>query len=104
MRILYIHRYFASRKGRPGTRSYEFGRHRAGRGHEVTIITSGLANAEFPVCPNVAIYTEAGIEDDVRLGSSASHARRNRSTKRTARPLGVRRAHRAWAADTSDVS
>lgn len=51
MRILYIHQYFASRKGRTGTRSYEFGRYLAGRGHEVTMITSGLANREFPVCP-----------------------------------------------------
>jgi glycosyltransferase involved in cell wall biosynthesis len=50
MRILYIHQYFASRKGKTGTRSYEFGRHLAGRGHEVTMITSGLANSEFPVC------------------------------------------------------
>jgi glycosyltransferase involved in cell wall biosynthesis len=50
MRILYIHQYFASRKGTTGTRSYEFGRYLAGRGHEVTMITSGLANSEFPVC------------------------------------------------------
>ncbi|MHC4518463.1 MAG: glycosyltransferase family 4 protein [Planctomycetota bacterium] len=49
MHILYIHQYFASRKGRTGTRSYEFGRHLVGRGHEVTMITSGLSNAEFPV-------------------------------------------------------
>jgi glycosyltransferase involved in cell wall biosynthesis len=50
MRILYIHQYFATRQGRTGTRSYEFGRYLAGRGHEVTMITSGLANDEFPVC------------------------------------------------------
>ena len=52
MRILYIHQYFASRKGRTGTRSYEFGRYLAGKGHEVTMITSGVANAEFPCRPN----------------------------------------------------
>jgi glycosyltransferase involved in cell wall biosynthesis len=50
MRILYIHQYFASRKGKTGTRSYEFGRYLVGRGHAVTMITSGLANDEFPVC------------------------------------------------------
>jgi len=50
MRLFYIHQYFASRKGRTGTRSYEFGRHLAAKGHEVTMLTSGLANAEFPVC------------------------------------------------------
>jgi glycosyltransferase involved in cell wall biosynthesis len=49
MRILYIHQYFASRKGRTGTRSYEFGRYLAAKGHEVTMITSGVANAEFPL-------------------------------------------------------
>lgn len=51
MRIAYIHQYFASRRGCTGTRSYEFGRYLAGRGHEVTMITSGLANREFPVSP-----------------------------------------------------
>jgi glycosyltransferase involved in cell wall biosynthesis len=50
MRILYIHQYFASRKGRTGTRSYEFSRYLVSRGHEVTMLTSGLANEEFPVC------------------------------------------------------
>lgn len=49
MHVLYIHQYFASRKGRTGTRSYEFGRHLVSQGHDVTMITSGLANAEFPV-------------------------------------------------------
>jgi len=48
MHIVYIHQYFASRKGRTGTRSYEFGRYLASQGHRVTMITSGLANAEFP--------------------------------------------------------
>jgi glycosyltransferase involved in cell wall biosynthesis len=54
MRILYIHQYFASRKGRTGTRSYEFGRYLAGKGHEVTMITSGVDNAEFPCRPQQA--------------------------------------------------
>ncbi len=49
MHILYIHQYFASRKGRTGTRSYEFARYLVGQGHRVTMLTSGLANTEFPV-------------------------------------------------------
>lgn len=49
MHILYIHQYFASRKGRTGTRSYEFSRYFVGKGHRVTMITSGLDNNEFPV-------------------------------------------------------
>ncbi|UCD52829.1 MAG: glycosyltransferase family 4 protein [Phycisphaerales bacterium] len=55
MHILYVHQYFASRRGRTGTRSYEFGRYLVGQGHTVTMITSGLANAEFPA-PEGAPY------------------------------------------------
>ncbi len=61
MHILYIHQYFASRRGRTGTRSYEFAHHLVGRGHRVTMLTSGQANAEFPVSPRQA-YAEHEIE------------------------------------------
>lgn len=61
MRILYIHQYFASRKGRTGTRSYEFGRCLARKGHDVTMITSGLANAEFPTAAGEP-YSEYEVE------------------------------------------
>ena len=70
MRILYIHQYFASRKGKTGTRSYEFGRCLAARGHEVTMITSGLANSEFPVGPEEP-YCEYEI-DGIRVISVAA--------------------------------
>ncbi|OHB65436.1 MAG: hypothetical protein A2168_01715 [Planctomycetes bacterium RBG_13_50_24] len=49
MHILYLHQYFATRKGMTGTRSYEFARRLVGKGHRVTMMTSGLANREFPV-------------------------------------------------------
>jgi glycosyltransferase involved in cell wall biosynthesis len=49
MHILYLHQYFATRKGMTGTRSYEFARHLVRKGHRVTMMTSGLANREFPV-------------------------------------------------------
>ena len=49
MHILYLHQYFATRKGMTGTRSYEFARHLVGKGHQVTMMTSGLANRQFPV-------------------------------------------------------
>src|SRR4030042_190991 len=49
MHILYLHQYFATRKGRTGTRSYEFARHLVKKGHRVTMITSGLQNEQFPV-------------------------------------------------------
>ena len=61
MRILYLHQYFASRKGHTGTRSYEFGRYLAGKGHAVTMVTSGRANAEFPV-PDGELYSEYDVE------------------------------------------
>lgn len=51
MNILYLHQYFATRKGMTGTRSYEFARRLVGKGHSVTMITSGLANQEFSVPP-----------------------------------------------------
>ncbi len=86
MRILYIHQYFASRKGKTGTRSYEFGRYLAGRGHEVTMITSGLANAEFPVCPDescceyridgIRVISIAAAYNDPNLGTALSGWRR----------------------------
>ena len=49
MNILYLHQYFATRKGMTGTRSYEFARYLVGKGYQVTMMTSGLANREFPV-------------------------------------------------------
>ena len=49
MHILYLHQYFATRKGTTGTRSYEFARYLVGKGHRVTMMTSGLENREFPV-------------------------------------------------------
>ena len=49
MHILYLHQYFATRKGMTGTRSYEFARYLVGKGHRVTMLASGLENREFPV-------------------------------------------------------
>jgi glycosyltransferase involved in cell wall biosynthesis len=61
MHILYLHQYFATRKGMTGTRSYEFARHLVGKGHLVTMMTSGLANREFPV-PEGKPYAEFETE------------------------------------------
>ncbi len=57
MHILYLHQYFATRKGMTGTRSYEFSRHLVARGHSVTMMTSGRENQEFPV-PHGQPYAE----------------------------------------------
>ena len=61
MHILYLHQYFATRKGTTGTRSYEFARYLVGKGHRVTMITSGLENREFPV-PEAKKYAEFETE------------------------------------------
>lgn len=61
MHILYLHQYFATRKGTTGTRSYEFARYLVGKGHRVTMMTSGLENREFPV-PEGKPYAEFEIE------------------------------------------
>ena len=61
MHILYLHQYFATRKGMTGTRSYEFARYLVGKGHRVTMMTSGLANHEFPV-PEGRQYAEFETE------------------------------------------
>lgn len=70
MHILYLHQYFVTRKGTTGTRSYEFARYLAGRGHRVTMITSGLANNEFPVSKGQK-YFEAEAEG-IRVVSIAA--------------------------------
>ena len=41
MRILYLHQFFITREGVGGTRSYEFARRFAARGHDVRIVTAG---------------------------------------------------------------
>lgn len=61
MHIFYLHQYFATRKGMTGTRSYEFARYLVGKGHSVTMITSGLGNKEFTV-PEGQKYTQMEIE------------------------------------------
>lgn len=80
MHVLYIHQYFASRRGRTGTRSYEFGRFLVEKGHRVTMITSGLANPEFPVLEGrryverdvdgIHLVSVAGGYNDPHLGTA----------------------------------
>ena len=53
-----------------GTRSYEFARHLVGKGHSVTMITSGLANQEFPV-PHGRQYAESEC-DGIRVVAIAA--------------------------------
>ena len=68
MRILYLHQYFMTRAGVGGTRSYEFARRFAARGHEVTMVTAASSPEDrrralegFDVLP-----VRAGYPDYVR--------------------------------------
>ena len=63
MKILYIHQYFVTPGQQGGTRSYEISRYLIGRGHSITMITSGLQNTEFPVRDgeDVTAYDVDGI-------------------------------------------
>jgi glycosyltransferase involved in cell wall biosynthesis len=72
MHILYLHQYFVTRKGMTGTRSYEFARYLVGKGHRVTMMTSGLANREFPV-PEGKQYTEFETEGIGVVAISAAY-------------------------------
>ena len=86
MHILYLHQYFATRKGMTGTRSYEFARRLVGKGHRVTMITSGLANRQFPVTggrqyaefdtDGIAVVAIAAAYNDPQLGTNMSGWRR----------------------------
>jgi len=98
MHILYLHQYFATRKGTTGTRSYEFARRLVGKGHRVTMITSGLANREFAV-PEGERYAEfeadginvvaiAAAYNDPQLGTGMSGWRRMLEFYRFARLAG----------------
>ena len=72
MHILYLHQYFATRKGTTGTRSYEFARYLVHQGHRVTMITSGLENREFPV-PEGKKYAEFETEGIHVLAIAAAY-------------------------------
>ncbi|MBL7185121.1 MAG: glycosyltransferase family 4 protein [Phycisphaerae bacterium] len=86
MHILYLHQYYATRKGMTGTRSYEFARHLVGKGHRVTMITSGLANREFTVpdgrqcaefeADGIHVVAIAAAYNDPQLGTNMSGWRR----------------------------
>jgi glycosyltransferase involved in cell wall biosynthesis len=86
MHILYLHQYFATRKGTTGTRSYEFAWYLVGKGHRVTMITSGLENREFPVpegkpygefeTEGIKVVAIAAAYNDPQIGTSMSGLQR----------------------------
>ncbi|MEE1877678.1 glycosyltransferase family 4 protein [Altererythrobacter litoralis] len=94
MKILYVHQYFITPAQHGGTRSYEFAKHLMSRGHEVTMITSGLQNTEFPVkagdkvtehdCDGIRVLSIAAGYNDARRGTGMGGFARMRNFLRFA--------------------
>lgn len=72
MHIVYIHQYFNTPQQEGSTRSYEFSKFLIGRGHKVTLITSGIKNDEFP-CLEGRVYQEYDCEGIRLLSLNAGY-------------------------------
>ena len=68
MHILYLHQFFTTREGTGGTRSYEFARHLAGAGHDVTMVTAarGEQPRRYDVDGIAVVEVKGGSPDYVR--------------------------------------
>ena len=80
MRILYLHQFFMTREGVGGTRSYEFARAFAARGHDVTMVTAHDATSGRPSGARIVdgirvVELEAGYADYPR-GTTLAYPRR----------------------------
>jgi glycosyltransferase involved in cell wall biosynthesis len=73
MRILYLHQFFITREGVGGTRSYEFARRFAARGHDVRIVTAGGGRRRIEGVDVVGV--RAGYSDYVSA-TAVSYPRR----------------------------
>jgi len=88
MHILYLHQYFTSRSGATGTRSYEFSKFLVQRGHQVTMITSGLDNPLMSIpagrdwqemdCEGIRVVGVRGGYNDPKPGTGLSGFQRMR--------------------------
>ncbi|HEX5911161.1 MAG TPA: glycosyltransferase family 4 protein, partial [Thermoleophilaceae bacterium] len=77
MHILYLHQFFTTREGTGGTRSYEFARHLAAAGHDVTMVTAarGESPRRYDVDGFAVVEVKGGSPDYVRA-TAQSFARR----------------------------
>ncbi|HEX2233983.1 MAG TPA: glycosyltransferase family 4 protein [Thermoleophilaceae bacterium] len=73
MRILYLHQFFITREGVGGTRSYEFARRFAARGHGVRMVTAGggLRDQE-----GIEVVGVRGAYSDYMAATALSYPRR----------------------------
>ena len=62
MRILYIHQYFATRRGRTGTRSLEHARAMQARGHGVTMLISSAQLCDDEIPPGRGVIRRGTID------------------------------------------
>jgi glycosyltransferase involved in cell wall biosynthesis len=73
MRILYLHQFFITREGVGGTRSYEFARRFAARGHAVRIVTAGGGSR---IVEGVEVVGVRGAYSDYVSATAISYPRR----------------------------
>ena len=68
MHILYLHQFFTTREGTGGTRSYEFARHLAAAGHDVTMVTGARGDQprRYDVDGIAVVEVKGGSPDYVR--------------------------------------
>jgi glycosyltransferase involved in cell wall biosynthesis len=73
MRILYLHQFFITREGAGGTRSYEFARRFAARGHGVRMVTAGSGTREQE---GIEVVGVRGAYSDYMAATALSYPRR----------------------------
>jgi glycosyltransferase involved in cell wall biosynthesis len=73
MRILYLHQFFITREGVGGTRSYEFARRFAARGHGVRMVTAGSGSREQE---GIEVVGVRGAYSDYMSATALSYPRR----------------------------
>jgi glycosyltransferase involved in cell wall biosynthesis len=73
MRILYLHQFFITREGVGGTRSYEFARRFAARGHGVRMVTAGSGTREQE---GIDVVGVRGAYSDYMAATALSYPRR----------------------------
>jgi glycosyltransferase involved in cell wall biosynthesis len=73
MRILYLHQFFITREGVGGTRSYEFARRFAARGHGVRMVTAGAGRRAVD---GIEVVGVRGAYSDYMAATALSYPRR----------------------------
>ena len=96
MHILYLHQFFTTREGTGGTRSYEFARHLARAGHDVTMVTAarGETPRRYDVDGIAVVEVKGGSPDYVRATATVLRPP-DRRLRRASRPRATAASVRA---------